>query len=170
MILVAPSPPSVARQRRQIRFVGAAMLLVGAVMVLIALGVLLTQGSQIPVTGTVLSERCHAQFDPATHQSETRCDAAVRFTTRTGRVITTTVTDAFPYEFHHKPGQPATIRLRYDSNDPAHPYKQSNYMSVGQFLLVLGIGAVAAGFGGWWLARAERIAERAVRRLARYGR
>jgi hypothetical protein len=170
MILVAPSQSTVARQRRQIRFVGVAMLLVGAVMILIALGVFLTQGSQIQVTGTVLSERCHQQFDPAIHQSETRCDAAVRFMTRTGQVITTMVTDAFPYEFHHMPGQPATIRLRYDSNDPAHPYKQSNYMSAGQFLLVLGIGVPAAGFGAWWLARAERIAVNAARRLARHGR
>jgi hypothetical protein len=146
------------------------MLLVGACMVFLALGVFLTQGSQIAVSGTVISEQCHQQIDVATRQSETRCDAAVRYATSTGRVITTTVTDAFPYEFHHKPGQPETIRLRYDSNDPAHPYKQSNYMSVGQFLVVLGIGTVFGALGAWWLARAERIAEKAVRRLARYSR
>ena len=120
------------------------------------------------MTGTVISEQCHPRFDAATHQSETRCDAAVRYLTSTGRVITTTVTDAFPFEFRHTPGKPATIRLRYDSNDPAHPYKQSNYMSLGPFLLLLGIGAPAAACGGWWHVPAERIAENTVRRRARY--
>jgi len=32
-------------------------------------------------------------------------------------------------------------------------------MSLGQFLLLLGIGATAAACGGWWHMRAERIAE-----------
>jgi hypothetical protein len=53
-----------------------------------------------------------AQLDLATCVSETRCDAAVRYTTRTGRVITTTVSDAFPYEFRHRRGTLTTIQLR----------------------------------------------------------
>jgi hypothetical protein len=155
---------------RQVRFFGGAMLLVGAVLMLVGLGVFLSQGSQIQVVATVVSERCHGQFDFATHQDETRCDAAVRFVTSAGRVIATTVTDAFPYEFRHPPGRPATIRLRYDASDPGHPFKQSNYMSVGQFVLVLGLGVGAAALGALWLARAEPIAEKAARKRARYGR
>lgn len=154
---------------RPVRFLGAAMLLVGAVLMLVGLSVFLTQGSQIKVTATVISEHCHRQLDFATHRNETRCDAAVRFATSTGRVITTTVTDAFPYEIRHTPGKSATIRLRYDASDPADPFKQSNYMSVGQFLLVLGLGVGATALGALWLARAERIAEKAARRRARYG-
>jgi hypothetical protein len=40
-------------------------------------------------------------------------------------------------------------------------------MSVGQFLLVLGLGGIATIFGVLWLARAERIAENSARRRAR---
>jgi hypothetical protein len=133
-------------------------------MLFVALLVFLTQGSQIRVTAAVLSEHCHPQFDPAYGAGETRCDASVRFTTASGQVIRTTVTDAFPYEFSHRPGRPTTIQLRYDTFDPANPDKQSNYMSVGEFLLVLGIGAGAATTGTLWVVRAERIAENTVRR------
>jgi hypothetical protein len=69
------------------------------------------------------------------------------------------VSDAFPYEFQHRPGLPTTIQLRYDSNHPADPFKQSHFMTVGEFLLVLGLGGIAATFGVFWLARADRIAE-----------
>jgi hypothetical protein len=133
-------------------------------MLSIALGVFLTQGRQVRVTATVLSEHCHLQSDLATGAQETRCDGSVRFTTRSGQIITTTVTDAFPYEFSHRPGGHRTIQLRYDSSDPADPYKQSNYMSVGVFLLLLGIGAVAVAAGVLWVVRAERIADNTVRR------
>jgi hypothetical protein len=167
MILLAPSQLSVAGMRRLFRFLGTVMLLVGAVLVLVGLSVFLTQGSQIPVTATVMYEHCHPQADLATGSGENRCDAAVRYETRAGQVINTTVTDAFPYEFRHRPGKPPTIRLRYSTSDPAHPFKQSNYMSAGEFLLVLGLGGVAATFGVLWLARADRIAENAVRRRAR---
>jgi hypothetical protein len=133
-------------------------------MILIGLGVFLTQGSQIRVTATVLSETCGYQYDfGAPAASGTRCDATVRFTARSGQVIRTTVTDAFPYEFSHRAGRPTTIQLRYDSSDPTQPFKQSNYMSVGEFITVLGIGLVATTLGIWWLAGAERLAERAVR-------
>ena len=152
--------------RRRWRLGGAVMLVAGALMLMVALGVFLTQGSQIRVTGTGLSEHCHPRPDLATGTGETRCDAAVRYTTRTGRVITTTVSDAFPYEFRHRPGMPPTIQLRYDSNDPGDPFKQSNYMSVGEFLLVLGLGGIAATFGVLWLTRAGRIAENSARRRA----
>jgi hypothetical protein len=163
---LAQSRLSTVGLRRMWRFFGAAMLLVGAVLLVVALGVFLTQGSQIQVTGTVLSEHCHPQFDLGTGATETRCDAAVRYTTRTGLVMTTTVVDAFPYEIRHQAGTPATIQLRYDSNYPADPFKQSNYMSVGQFALVLGLGVIATAFGVLWLVRANRIAENAARRRA----
>jgi hypothetical protein len=150
--------------RRQGRVAATVLLLIGALMILVALGVFLTQGSQIRVTATVLSEHCGYRYDfGAPASSGTRCDASVRFTTRSGRVIRTTVTDAFPYEFSHRAGRPTTIQLRYDSSDPTQPFKQSNYMSVGEFLIVLAIGLVATALGIWWLVGAERLAERAVR-------
>jgi len=170
MTLLAQLRLSVAGLRRLWRFFGVAMLLVGVVMLMVALVVFLTQGSQIGVTGTVLSERCHPQFDLGTGADETRCDAAVRYTTRTGRLITATVADAFPYEFRHRPGTPTTIQIRYDSNDPADPFKQSNYMSIGEFLLVLALGAIATTFGLLWLTRADRIAENSARRRAQLQR
>jgi hypothetical protein len=152
--------------RRLWRFLGTGMLIVGALMLLIALGVFLTQGSQIRVTATVLSEHCHPQVDAATGVSETRCDASVRYTTRSGQVIATTVTDAFPDEFAHRPGSPTTIQLRYDSGDPANPNKQSNYMSVGVFVLVPALGVMASAVGTLWLVRADRLAENTARRRA----
>jgi uncharacterized BrkB/YihY/UPF0761 family membrane protein len=158
------SQPSVARLRRQARVSGTVLLLTGAVMILVALGVFLTQGSQIRVTATVLSENCHSQYDLAVHTDETRCGAAVRFTTRSGQLISTTVTDAFPYEFSHRPGRSTTIQLRYDSSDPTQPFKQSNYMSVGEFCIVLGIGVASTAFGILIVTRAEQSAENAVRR------
>jgi Protein of unknown function (DUF3592) len=164
MTLLAWSPSSVPRMRRLFRFCGIAILLCGAVLVLVALSVFLTQGSQIRVTAVVLSERCHPQVDLATGVGETRCDVAARFTTKSGQVINTTVTDAYRSEIRHEPGEPATIQLRYDSSDPSQPFKQSNYMSAGQFALVLGLGVLASGLGTLWLARAQRMAENAVRR------
>jgi hypothetical protein len=166
MILLGASQLSAVGLRRLTRFFGAAMLAVGAVLVLVALLVFLTQGSQVRVTATASSEHCHPQVDLATGIGETRCDADVRFVTVTGRIINTTVTDAFPYEFHHRSGMPTTIELRYDTNEPMRPYKQSNFMSVGQFLLVLGLGVTALSLGALWLARADRYAQNAARRRA----
>jgi len=103
----------------QVRFVRGLMLVVilcGLLLVVIALGVFLTQGSQIRVVADVLSERCQPRIDLPSAGTETRCDAAVRFTSVTGRVITTTVTDAFPSEFSGS-GRSRTIDLRYDKND-----------------------------------------------------
>jgi hypothetical protein len=164
MIVLRQSQMTVVNMRRMFRVFGIVMLLVGAMLILISLGVFLTQGSQIEVTATVLSEHCHSQYDLALSTSQIRCDASVRFATRSGQIIRTTVTDAFPYEFGHRPGLPTTIQLRYDSTDPADPFKQSNYMPVGEFLPLLGAGAVATTFGVLWAARAERYAEHAVRR------
>ena len=136
-------------------------------MVLVALIVFLTQGSQLQVTATVLSEHCHKQFDVATDASETRCDAAVRYTTVTGRIDRTTINDAFRDEFNHPQGKPATIRLRYDRDYPADPFKQSNYMPAWTFVTLLGLGALAGTFGTVWLARAVRIAENSMLRQLR---
>jgi hypothetical protein len=149
----------------QVRFVRGLMLVVilcGLLLVVIALGVFLTQGSQIRVVADVLSERCQPRIDLASAGTETRCDAAVRFTSVTGRVITTTVTDAFPSEFSGS-GRSRTIDLRYDKNDPAQPFKQSNYMAAGTFIGLLAFGAVALLLGYWGFARARRLADRAVR-------
>jgi hypothetical protein len=49
------SQPSVIRIRRQGRVAATALVLIGAVMILIGLVVFLTQGSQIRVTATVLA-------------------------------------------------------------------------------------------------------------------
>lgn len=153
--------------RRLWRFLGAAMLAAGLLMVLVALTVYLTQGSQIRATATVTSMHCHPQFDLGTQTTSTRCEAAIRYTTRTGRVIRTTVTDAFPTEFRHVQGGATTIGIRYLASDPSSPFKQSNFMPLGQFLLVLGLGLAATGAGTWWLARADRIARKAVSRRFR---
>ncbi len=139
------------------------MILIGLLLAGIALGVFLTQGSQIRMTANVLSERCHPQRDLGTGQVETRCDAAVRFMTVTGRVILTTVTDAFPYEFSG-PRQSRTIDLRYDSNDPTQPFKQSNYMPAVTFVVLLVFGCAAILFGVWGVMRSGQLAERAARR------
>src|SRR5215475_8105685 len=154
------SDPTIARFARLNRVWGTVLLAFGAVFVLIALTVFLTQGSQIRATATVLSEQCHYQYDAgAPSASGPRCDAPVRFTTRSGQVIRTTITDAFPYEFRHRPGQPTTIQLRYDSSDPTQPYKQSNYMSAGVFAMLLGIGGLLASLGLRGVLGAERFAE-----------
>jgi hypothetical protein len=161
---VRQSDPTIARFRRQNRVLGTVLLVFGAVFVVIALSVFLSQGSQIRVTATVLSEQCHYQYDAgAPSASGTRCDAPVRFATRSGQVIRTTITDAFPYEFSHRPGRPTTIQIRYDSSDPTQPDKQSNYMSVGVFAMLVGIGGLFALLGLRAVLGAERFAEKRVR-------
>jgi hypothetical protein len=139
------------------------VIVCGLLLVVIALSVFLTQGGQIRVVADVLSERCQPRTDLAYPAgTDTRCDAAVRFTTVTGRVITTTVTDAFPSEFSGS-GRSKTIDLRYDANDPAQPFKQSNYMPASTFISLLASGAVVLLLGYWGVARARRLADRAVR-------
>jgi len=139
------------------------VVLCGLLLVVIALGVFLTQGSQIRVVADVLSERCQPRIDLAYPAgTETRCDAVVRFTTVTGRVITTTVTDAFPSEFSGS-GRSRTIDLRYDRNGPAQPFKQSNYMPASTFISLLASGAVVLLLGYWGVARGRRLADRTVR-------
>lgn len=169
MIPVTQSQPAVGRLRRQNRLLGSVLLLIGAVMILIALGVFLTQGSQIRVTANVLAEHCHPQYDPVVHTNETRCDATVRYASRSGQIIKTTVTDAFPSEFSHRLGRPTTIQIRYDSNDPAQPFKQSNFMSVGEFVVLLGIGAVFTTLGIRAVVGAQLFAENTVRRRMTQG-
>jgi hypothetical protein len=157
-------PPSVAETRRKLKIIGASLLLLGIFIVLIALFIFLTQGSQVRVTATVLSERCHQVTEADEVTVDTRCDASVRFTTQSGRAIRTMITDAFPYEFNYRPGLPTTIQLRYFTSDPTAPMKQSNYMSVGEFLALLGFGALATTAGVALLGRQTRFAERHVRR------
>jgi hypothetical protein len=143
------------------------VVLCGLLLVVIALGVFLTQGSQLRVVADVLSERCQPRIDLAYPAGpETRCDAVVRFTTVTGRVITTTITDAFPSEFSGS-GRSRTIDLRYDRNDPAQPFKQSNYMPAGTFISLLASGGVVLLLGCWGVARARRLADRTVRNRPR---
>lgn len=136
------------------------VLLCGLLLAGIALGVFLTQGQQVRVVADVLSKRCHPRDDLAFPGGvETRCDAAVRFTDA-GRTITTTVTDAFPSEFSGS-GRFETIDLRYDKNDPAQPFKQSNYMPASTFVILLVSGSVVLLLGYWGAARAGWIADRA---------
>jgi hypothetical protein len=140
------------------------IILCGLLLAVIALGIFLTQGSQIRVVADVLSERCQPRTDLAypAAATETRCNAVVRFTTVTGRVITTTVTDAFPSEFSGS-GRSRTIDLRYGKNDPAQPFKQSNYMPASTFISLLASGAVVLLLGCWGVARARRLADRIAR-------
>jgi hypothetical protein len=151
---------------RGIRVLAVILIIAGLFLAFIALAVFLSQGSQITVTAKVLSERCHPQYDLATHRGETRCDAGVQFITVSGRVVTTSVGDAFPSEFHGS-GSSKTIDLRYDSDDPTEPYKQSNYMPLGTFLMLLGVGCAVLLWGSWMAARADHIAQRSQERLQR---
>jgi len=82
----------------------------------------------------------------ATGEVQTRCNADVRFTTVTGHVVTTTIGGALPSEFGGF-GRSQTIDLRYGSSDPSQPFKQSNDMPVGIFILLLAIGAGLLTFG-----------------------
>ena len=139
------------------------LAVIGVVMAGTALIVFFSQGSQIKVTAQVLTKRCGPKWDLATRMTETRCDASVRFTTRTGQVIVTTITDAFASEFTQR-GRYDTIELRYDSNDPAQPYKESNYMDPTTFSVLLGFGCAATILTVWGYKRADRIAEKAAAR------
>jgi hypothetical protein len=139
--------------------------LAGLLMVLIALVVFLGQGSQIGVTARVLSKSCHLQTDLGTGQVETRCDAQVQFIAMNGQVIRTEITDAFPSEFSGS-GRSQTIALRYDSGDSSQPFKQSNYMPVGTFILLLVIGTGVLTLGCWMYARAQWLADRVAARKA----
>jgi len=141
-----------------VRVVSVALIIMcvtGVLLAGLALGVFLTQGSQIQVKAKVLSEQCHPQTDLATGQLETRCDADVEFTAVNGQVIRTKITDAFPYEFSGT-GQARIITLRYDSSDPTQPFKQSNYMPVDTFVVLLVFGVATILFGGWGFWRARR--------------
>lgn len=60
----------------------------------------------------MLSESCHPQYDVGDATTYTRCDAAVEFGDTSGKLIKTTVTDAFPDEFFSTGGYRA-IDLRY---------------------------------------------------------
>jgi hypothetical protein len=142
--------------RRQIRFYRIASGCLGAFIVLIALTVFLGQGSQIRTRALVLSEHCYSAFDVALAQHQTRCNLAVEFSTRSGQQIRTTVGGALESEITAV-GNHRFIDLRYDSSDPAQPYKQSNYMSAPIFAMLLAIGCGAILLGIWgWLARLVR--------------
>lgn len=161
---ISLSPPRCTRQLsatgvRVARVCMTVLFLCGVVLAGGALIVFSTQGSQIQVTAKVLSERCHPQLDLATRQEETRCDADVEFTAVNGQVIRTKITDAFPYEFSG-PGQSRTIGLRYDKSDPTQPYKQSNYISAGEFILLLVLGVAAMLFSAWRFMRVRRMGPR----------
>jgi hypothetical protein len=156
--------PDLKVQRRLIRVLGWVFAVLGAFFALIAL-VFLTQDSQIRVTATVLSRHCHPQYDAGTRQTETRCNALVRYRAA-GRVITTTITDAFPTEFTTT-RHVMTIDLRYDPGFPADPDKQSNYMSAGEFALLMSISVLLLAGGAWWIIRAEAIAAKGIGRMNR---
>jgi hypothetical protein len=151
------SPRRRGLTKGQIRFYRIVSFCFGLFFLLIALTVFTTQGSQIEVRAQVLSEQCHNAFDPADGQTETRCNLAVRFTTRSGQVVSTSVGDAFESEISYA-GNRQVIELRYDSNDPSQPFKQSNYMSVQIFILlmILGCAGVLVGIWGWLITQVRR--------------
>ena len=55
-------------------------------------------------------------------------------------------TVAFPSEFSGS-GRFRTIDLRYDKNDPAQPFKQSNYMPASTFVSLLASGSAVLPTG-----------------------
>ena len=156
------SPRRRGLTRGQIRFYRIVSFCFGLFFLLIALTVFTTQGSQIQVRAQVLSEQCHSAFDLGDEQTETRCNLAVRFTSRSGQVVSTSVGDALESEISYA-GNRQVIELRYDSNDPSQPFKQSNYMSVQVFILLMILGCAAAlvGIWGWLITQVRRLRGRA---------
>jgi hypothetical protein len=165
MIVSMPRDQGSGRRRmtrRQIRFYRIASGCLGAFIVLIALIVFLGQGSQIRARAVVLSEHCYSAFDVALAEHQTRCNLAVEFSTRSGQQIRTTVGGALESEIGTV-GDHRFIDLRYDSGDPSQPFKQSNYMSVPIFAMLMAIGCGAILLGAWgWLARLVRRSGKAA--------
>ena len=139
--------------RRILKIARALLIAMGGLLVFIALIVYPFQGSQIEVTAQVLTQKCYTNFNFAMQQHEVRCDLAVRFRTKTGEVITTTVGGALASEINSRDGR-ETIQLRYDPNDPKSPYKQSNYMPFGVFIGLLVGGLAAIVYSIWAFRRA----------------
>jgi hypothetical protein len=157
--------PDLKAQRRLIRVLGWVTAVLGVFFLLISLVVFLTQASEVRVTASVLSRNCSRQYDAGSRQTQTRCNALVRYNAD-GRTITTTITDAFPTEFTPT-GHGMTIDLRYDPGYPADPYKQSDYMSAGVFAALLSAGALILAAGTWWVIRAEPLAAKGIERVQR---
>ena len=147
------SAGSARTQRRILRVARGLLIATGGLFVLIALIVYPFQGSQIEVTAQILTQTCHTNFNFATHQHEVRCDLDVRFRTRSGEVVTTTVGGALLSEINSRDGH-TTIQLRYDPSDPKSPYKQSNYMPIGAFLGLLVGGIAVIAYSIWAFRRA----------------
>lgn len=146
--------------RRQIRFYRVALGCLGAFIAAIALIVFLGQGSQIRARALVLSKHCYNAYDVALAESQTRCNLAIEFSTRTGQQIRTTVGGALESEIAVA-GNRQFVDVRYDSGDPSQPFKQSNYMSTPIFAMLMAIGCGAILLGSWgWLARLARLVRR----------
>jgi hypothetical protein len=128
-----------------------------------ALTIYPSQGTQVTVSADVLSEHCQRYDDELAHVHQTLCNAAVQFVSVTGRVITTTVSDADPSDFRGT-GDSRKVVLRYHPDDPAEPFPQGSYMPFGLFLLLLVAGCAALLSGGWVLARLDRLAARSQER------
>jgi hypothetical protein len=147
------SPASARTQRRILKTARVFLIATGGFLVLIALVVYPFQGSQIEVTAQILNRTCHTNFNLATQQHEIRCDLNVRFRTKSGQVVSTTVGGALSSEINSRDGR-ETIQLRYDSGDPKSPYKQSNYMPIGVFIGLLVGGLVVIAYSVWGFRRA----------------
>ena len=129
------------------------LIFCGAVLILIALFVYLTQNSQKEVTAQILNEKCRTVYYQSSFSNQTLCDLKVSYNTKDGKVIQTNVSKALPTEITKNPGKPDTIQLRYNSSDPYNPYKQSNYMSLGTFIGLL-VGGILIFFLAFIINRA----------------
>jgi len=87
-----------------------------------------------------------------------RRNLTAEFTTQSGQQVRTTVGDALAAEIYSI-GNQQVIDLRYDPSAPSQPFKQSNYMGVGIFILLmaLGWGAILVGTGGWLMTQVRQV-------------
>jgi hypothetical protein len=148
-----PSRPAGTALRRTLGVICGTM---GLGMVAVAAWLLASQLSQTTVTARVLSKQCGQHPNGEDHGigEVTLCNATVRFTSTTGRVITASVTGAGGDDFGGT-GNSETINLRYNPGDPtnltppnaaASPLELVAFFAVGGFTLVVGVrGVLRAG-------------------------
>jgi type II secretory pathway component PulL len=143
----------------QARFFRTVFVCLGLLLVLIALIVFLSQGSEIQVRARVLSEQCYNAYDSSTHQTQTLCNLGVQFTTQSGQLVRTSVGGALQSEITNA-GNQQVIELRYDSADPSQPLDQSSVMSAPIFIMLMLLGCAFIAGASW-----PRLLAKALRHL-----
>lgn len=115
-------------------------LVLGIFLIFLALIVYIVQSKEIEVTAQVINKFCALEYNRSISLKEMRCRVDVKFQTKSGQTIETTVTDAFPSEITEISPNRSTIQLRYLQDEPYNPNKQTNYMTRNTF-----VGFIAGG-------------------------